>query len=101
MGILSGVVPPQRWLLRWAPYLKVENGLIFGLALALTGFLWSAWFTFDWGANGFGALDPTQTMRSAIPAVTLMILGVQAATGALFAGALHFCWLSPNRKIAP
>lgn len=101
MGILSGVVPPQRWLLRWAPYLKVENGLILGLAFALTGFLWSAWFTFDWGTQGFGALDPTQTMRSTIPAVTLMILGVQAATGALFAGALHFCWLSPSRKVAP
>ncbi len=101
MGILSGVVPPQRWLLRWAPYLNVEKGLILGLALALTGFVWSAWFAFDWGAQGFGALDPTQAMRSTIPAVTLMILGVQAATGALFAGALHFCWLSPSRKIAP
>lgn len=101
MGILSGVVPPQRWLLRGAPYLKVENGLLFGLILTLTGFLWSAWFAFDWGVNGFGALNPTQTMRSAIPAVTLMILGVQAATGALFAGALHFCWLSPKRQNNP
>jgi glycosyltransferase involved in cell wall biosynthesis len=97
MGILSGVVPPQRWLLRWAPYLKLENGLLLGLALALLGVGWSAWLFFDWGAGGFGALDPTQSMRSAIPAVTLMILGVQAATGALFAGALHFCWLSPHR----
>ena len=40
-------------------------------------------------------------MRSAIPAVTLMIVGVQAATGALFAGALHFCWISPNRQVRP
>jgi glycosyltransferase involved in cell wall biosynthesis len=101
MGILSGVVPPQRWLLRWAPYLKLENGLLLGLALALLGLAWSAWLFFDWGAGGFGALDPTQSMRSAIPAVTLMILGVQAATGALFAGALHFCWLSPRRQVGP
>lgn len=99
MGILSGVVPPQPWLLRWAPYLKVENGLIFGLVLTIVGFIWSAWLVFDWGAGGFSALDPSQTMRSAIPAVTLMILGVQAATGALFAGALHFCWISPNRQV--
>jgi glycosyltransferase involved in cell wall biosynthesis len=101
MGILSGVVPPQRWLLRWAPYLKLENGLLLGLALALLGLVWSAWLFFDWGAGGFGALDPTQTMRSAIPAVTLMIVGAQAATGALFAGALHFCWLSPHRQVGP
>lgn len=101
MGILSGVVPPQRWLLRWAPYLKVENGLLLGLALALLGLAWSAWLFFDWGSGGFGALDPTQSMRSAIPAVTLMILGVQAATGALFAGALHFCWQSTHRQAGP
>jgi len=31
-------------------------------------------------------------MRSVIPAVTLMILGMQAAAGALFAAALKLCW---------
>ena len=98
MGILSGVVPQQRWLLRWAPYLKLENGLIVGLAFMLLGFAWSVWLLMGWRAGGYGALDPSVSMRSAIPAVTLMILGVQAATGALFAGALHYCWLSPNRQ---
>ena len=98
MGILSGVVPQQRWLLRWAPYLKLENGLIVGLAFMLLGFAWSVWLLMGWRAGGFGTLDPSVSMRSAIPAVTLMILGVQAATGALFAGALHYCWLSPNRQ---
>lgn len=101
MGILSGVVPPQRWLLRWERYLKLENGLIGGTAFLLLGLAWSIWLLIDWRAGGYGALDPSVTMRSAIPAVTLMILGVQAATGALFAGALHFCWLSPNRNAQP
>lgn len=101
MGILSGVVPPQRWLLRWAPYLKLENGLLLGAALVFFGIAWSIQLVLNWRSGGFGALDPSQVMRSAIPAVTLMILGVQAATGALFAGALHFCWLSPNRQIGP
>jgi hypothetical protein len=31
-------------------------------------------------------------MRSAIPAVTLMVLGTQAAAGVLFAGALQSAW---------
>lgn len=97
MGIVSGVVPPQRWLARLAPYLKVENGLLAGLLLAILGLAWSASLVLDWGAGGFGALDPTQTMRAAIPAVTLMIVGVQVATGSLFAGALNFCWASPQR----
>jgi hypothetical protein len=56
--------------------------------------LWSLWLTFDWGRSGFGPLDPVETMRSAIPAVTLMATGMQAAIGSFFAGALHFCWRS-------
>jgi len=98
VGIMSGVVPPQRWLSRLAPYLKVENGLLAGLLLVLAGLAGSAWLTWGWGAAGFGALDPTQTMRVAIPAVTLMILGAQVAAGSLFAGALKFSWASSERK---
>ncbi|AYQ27905.1 MULTISPECIES: glycosyltransferase family 2 protein [unclassified Polaromonas] len=101
MGVLSGVVPPQRWLLRWAPYLKLETGLVLGVGLGALGLAWSVELVLDWRDAGFGAMDPSRTMRGAIPAVTLMILGVQAATAALFAGALHFCWLSPNRQVRP
>jgi hypothetical protein len=100
MGVLSGVVPPQRWLPRLAPVLKMEIGLIVGLLLVAAGLGWSVALVLNWGAGGFGALDPTQTMRQAIPAVTLMILGIQGACGALFAGALHSCWRSPNRNLA-
>ncbi|GAB2606086.1 glycosyltransferase [Ramlibacter solisilvae] len=100
MGVLSGVVPPQRWLERLAPVLKMEIGLIVGVLLVAAGLGWSVALVLNWSAGGFGALDPTQTMRRAIPAVTLMILGVQGACGALFAGALHSCWRSPNRNLA-
>lgn len=92
VGVMSGVVPPQRWLTTLAPYMKLENGLVAGVLLVALGLGWSGWLTWDWGESGFGALDPTQTMRIAIPAVTLMILGAQVATGSLFAGALHFTW---------
>ena len=100
MGMLAGVVPPQRWLSRLAPYLRVENGLLTGIGFVLLGLACSAWLVFDWGAAGFGSLDPAETMRVAIPAVTLMILGVQLAAGSLFAGALNFCWASPGRAQA-
>jgi len=97
VGIVSGVVPPQRWLSRLSPYLKLENGLLAGVLLMALGLGWSAWLTWDWGSTGFGALDPTETMRVAIPAVTLMILGAQVAAGSLFAGALNFSWISSER----
>ena len=98
VGIMSGVVPPQRWLTRLSPYLKLENGLLAGILLIFVGLSWSAWLTWDWGVAGFGALDPIQTMRVAIPAVTLMILGAQVAAGSLFAGALNFSWASSERE---
>ena len=52
----------------------------------------SVGLVYGWGRTGFGALDPENAMRAVIPAVTLMILGMQAAAGALFAAALNLCW---------
>lgn len=98
IGILSGIVPSQRWLQRFGPYLKLETGLISGLVMVLAGLGWSVSLLMSWRAEGFGILDPSQTMRGAIPAITLLILGAQVATATLFAGALHFCWLSPKRQ---
>jgi len=101
VGMLSGVVPPEAWLQRLKPVLNVETGLAIGLLFVLLGLAGSLRLVLDWQAASFGALDPVGSMRLAIPAVTLMILGAQAATTALFAGALHFCWLSPKRQNLP
>lgn len=98
VGIVSGVVPAQRWLTQLSPFLKIETGLVAGLLFMLLGVGVSVGLTLDWGAAGFGALDPEQTMRIAIPAVTLMILGAQVAAGSLFAGALNFNWTSAERQ---
>lgn len=94
LGVLSGIVPVPLWLTRTQKYLSVESGLLAGAGAFLIGLVWSLRLVLDWGMAGFGLLDPLEAMRSAIPAVTLMILGVQAAAGAMFAGALHFCWQS-------
>lgn len=101
MGVLSAIVPPPSWLVRASPYLKLETGLIIGAGLFLVGLLWSVNLVYDWKAGGFGALEPTTSMRGAIPAATLMIVGMQAAAGSLFAGALHFCWRSSGRMTPP
>jgi hypothetical protein len=51
-------------------------------------------------AAGFGALPPTEGMRAAIPAVTLMIVGMQAMAGTLFAGAIELAWRGRRRHDA-
>ncbi|HSI54116.1 MAG TPA: glycosyltransferase family 2 protein [Ramlibacter sp.] len=94
IAVLAGLVPRPSWMKRWAPTFTIENGLLLGLAMFLAGLTWSFRLTFDWGRGGFGPLDPAETMRSAIPAVTLMAAGMQAGIGSFFAGALHFCWRS-------
>ena len=97
MGVLSGIVPVPTWLARSQRYLSIETGLLAGTGAFLIGLVWSLRLVFDWSTAGFGPLDPVTAMRSAIPAVTLMILGIQAVAGVLFAGALHFCWRSVAR----
>ena len=41
-----------------------------------------------WAGGGFGALDPTDTMRLAVPAALLMILGAQTIMSGMFIGIL-------------
>ncbi|MDF1485194.1 glycosyltransferase family 2 protein [Ramlibacter sp. H39-3-26] len=98
MEALSGMSPMPKGLIFLRPYLKMEYGLVAGLVLVLVGLIWSVNLLLAWRDSGFGAMDPAHTMRVAIPAVTLMILGVQAAITALFAAALHYFWLGRNQQ---
>ena len=88
------MVPAPAGMHRWAGAFSHERGLLLGMLLFACGLAWSLWLTVDWGRAGFGPLDPVDTMRSVIPAATLMAVGMQAAMGSLFAGALHASWRS-------
>lgn len=92
LGVVSGIVPEPAWLTRSKPLRTVETGLLVGGASFLLGLLWSIGIVYEWGSSGFGARDPAEGMRAVIPAVTLMIVGMQAVAGALFAGATELCW---------
>ncbi|WP_334190387.1 glycosyltransferase family 2 protein [Noviherbaspirillum sp.] len=97
IGVLAGIVPKPKWLARIEGFASVELGLFIGATLLVAGFGWSTLLLKDWGTTGFGALDPRVVMRSAIPAVTLMALGMQAAAASLFAGAIRMSFNSVRR----
>nr|WP_240980145.1 glycosyltransferase family 2 protein [Ramlibacter agri] len=94
LAVLAGMVAEPKWMERGSPLFSIENGLLSGLALFLAGLVWSLAITLDWGRAGFGALNPLETMRSVIPAVTLIAIGSEVAMGSLFAGALLSSWRS-------
>lgn len=98
VGVLSGIVPPPLWLRRAERFLSLEVGLLTGVGLVVLGVLWSMALVQQWGVSGFGPLPPTEGMRAAIPAVTLMIIGMQAAAGTLFAAAIELAWRSGRGK---
>jgi hypothetical protein len=95
-GVSSGIVPAPAWLARSKPLRTVETGLVIGGLMFVVGLLLSLAIVLDWGATGFGAVDPAFGMQVVIPAVSLMIVGTQAMAGALFAGAAEICWRSVN-----
>jgi hypothetical protein len=64
-----------------------------------SGLAWTLALVSDWRTTGFNALDTQSTMRSVIPAATLMALGVQASASTLLAGALQLAWKSSREQM--
>jgi glycosyltransferase involved in cell wall biosynthesis len=83
-----GILPRLPERLTWAQRLPLEYGLIFGLALLVTGVLWAGIALVTWAEVGFAAIQPTNVMRSVIPSVTLMILGVEVFFASFFVSIL-------------
>lgn len=99
MGVLAGIQGQPRWLAFASRHMSVELGILASLLVISAGFVWSLRLLLEWQGLGFGRLDPAQMMRQAIPAVTLMIIGAQAATTSLFAAALQSSWQSGRQRI--
>jgi hypothetical protein len=77
----GGLLPPSAMLERVLSFFSLERGLIFGLTVALAGFMWSAIAFWHWREAGFGALDPRIVMRDTIPAAALMVAGMELMLG--------------------
>ncbi len=62
----------------------MEQGLVIGFLLGLTGLVGILWVVVQWGQGGFGELDVTVTMRPIIVFGTLLCVGVETFFASFF-----------------
>jgi hypothetical protein len=70
-----------RKLFRW---FTLELGLAVGAILMLAGLAGSIAAVMAWGRTGFGILDPSRVLRTAVPATTALTLGAQTILFSFF-----------------
>jgi glycosyltransferase involved in cell wall biosynthesis len=83
-AVTEGLLPEDPRLNRVFDYLNLETGLLTGALLLLAGILGSVYAFSTWGARSFGELQPVQTLRTVVPALTALMLGCQTILSSLF-----------------
>ncbi len=83
-AISEGLLPEDPRLNRAFQYVTLEVGLTVGLLLIITGLAGSVYAYWYWDRLSFGNLDPSQTMRIVIPAVTCLTVGCQTLFSSFF-----------------
>ena len=73
--------PHQRSLERWLKHVRLEEGLLTGVLLALLGAGGAAWVFLKWASSGFG---PLHQMRAVIFFSLWFFLGVQVIFSSFF-----------------
>lgn len=81
-------IPRGRNFERLEKRLSLESLALLGVLLFLVGLAVAVGQFSLWAGSGFGALDPTATIRIAIPGVLFMILGAQSVMAGMFLGVL-------------
>jgi glycosyltransferase involved in cell wall biosynthesis len=87
-AISEGLLPPDAALDKLFRYITLELGVVVGAVLTIAGFSASAYAVSAWGAQHFGMLDYSRTMRIVIPAALLLTLGVQTIFASFFMSVL-------------
>jgi glycosyltransferase involved in cell wall biosynthesis len=82
-------IPRSRNFDRLERRISLESGALVGLALFFVGLAIGIWQLSTWAGEGFGSLDPSGTVRTAVLAALLMMLGAQTIMAGLFLGVLN------------
>ena len=83
-AMTEGLLPADARLERMFKYVTLESGLIVSVIALLGGIGLSIASVGAWHAVAYGNLDPARSLRQVIPAVLLMILGVQGIFSSFF-----------------
>ncbi|MCS6777828.1 MAG: glycosyltransferase family 2 protein [Chloroherpetonaceae bacterium] len=83
-AISEGLLPEDPRLNRWCSIITLETGLIAGALLILGGITGALLAVNLWGAQSFGPLDVSRSLRLVIPSVTAITLGVQTLFSSFF-----------------
>jgi glycosyltransferase involved in cell wall biosynthesis len=82
-------IPRSRNFDRLERRISLESGALVGLALFLIGLAIAIGQFVAWAASGLGPLDPSDTLRTAVLAALLMMLGAQTIMAGMFLGVLN------------
>ena len=80
----NDLLPKSNKYDRLFKFINLEKGLITGVLVVIVGIVLSFLAYSDWQAVNFGDIHSTAVFRTVIPAVTLMLLGVQIILFSLF-----------------
>ena len=87
-AISEGLLPPDPRMDRVFRYVTLEAGLAVGVLLILLGLGGSVAAVQQWGAGGFGPLQPSVTLRTVLPAMLAIMLGSQVVFSSFFLSVL-------------
>jgi hypothetical protein len=87
-AIAEGLLPDDPKLARAFKIFTLERGIIAGLVVLLAGMVLLVHALWIWRQAGYGILSPEDNLRRLIPAVTLVVVGVQVVFSSFFMSAL-------------
>jgi glycosyltransferase involved in cell wall biosynthesis len=80
-GMHEGLLPPDARVHRLIGMVTIERALIAAAALLLVGLILGVLAVSNWSNVAYGLLEPTLTMRLAIPSATCVVLAFEIAFG--------------------
>ena len=94
MLFIIGTHPKEDKIIKFLSKITLEKGLVIGLLFFIIGIGLTIYAIILWKTRGWGNLDPLKVMPITIPAVYLIIMGMQIAFASFFLGVLNIDYKS-------